>query len=76
MFIKFFRQLTKKDVGIAGGKGASLGEMVNLKIPVPPGFVILAGAFDRFLEEVDLAQEIEIQLKKVNYNDINSVDRA
>ena len=76
MFIKIFKQLTKKDVNIAGGKGASLGEMLNVKIPVPPGFVILAGAFDRFLEEVDLTQEIESQLKKVNYNDINSVDRA
>ena len=75
-FIKQFKQLTKKDVDIAGGKGASLGEMLNNKIPVPSGFVILAGAFDRFLEETDLTQEIEAQLKKVNYDDINSVDRA
>ena len=60
---------------IAGGKGASLGEMTNSKITVPPGFVILANAFDRFLKETDLTQEIEAQLKKVNYNDINSVDR-
>ncbi|MBU3965128.1 phosphoenolpyruvate synthase, partial [Patescibacteria group bacterium] len=76
MFIKTFKQLTKKDVNIAGGKGASLGEMLNNKIPVPPGFVVLAGAFDRFLQETDLAQEIEAQLEKVNYNDVNSVDRA
>ncbi len=76
MLIKDFRELTKKDVDIAGGKGASLGEMINAKIPVPSGFVILAGAFDRFLDKVDLTQEIESQLKKVNYDDINSVDRA
>ncbi|MCK4744757.1 hypothetical protein KAS41_01725 [Candidatus Parcubacteria bacterium] len=76
MFIKNFRELTKKDVDIAGGKGASLGEMINAKIPVPPGFVILAGVFDRFLEETNLTQEIEAQLKKVNYDDINSVDRV
>ncbi|MCK5061503.1 hypothetical protein KAR28_03045 [Candidatus Parcubacteria bacterium] len=75
MFIKSFKQLTKKNVDIAGGKGASLGEMTNSKIPVPPGFVILATAFDRFLKETDLTQEIEAQLKKVNYDDINSVDR-
>ncbi|MCK4553420.1 hypothetical protein KAU19_00455 [Candidatus Parcubacteria bacterium] len=76
MFIKTFQQLTKKDVNTAGGKGASLGEMTKAKIPVPSGFVILAGVFDRFLEETDLTQEIEAQLHKINYDDINSVDRA
>lgn len=76
MFIKTFKQLTKKDVKIAGGKGASLGEMTNAKIPVPPGFVILAPAFDRFLNETDLGVEIEAILKKVKHEDINSVDRA
>ncbi|NMC51246.1 hypothetical protein GYA54_00765 [Candidatus Kuenenbacteria bacterium] len=75
-FTKNFREITKKDVGIAGGKGASLGEMLNAKIPVPPGFVVLATAFDRFLEETDLKQEIQAELDKVNYKDTNSVDRA
>ena len=76
MFIKTFKQLTKKDVSIAGGKGASLGEMTKAGIPVPPGFTVLASAFDRFLEETDLDIEIEAILKKVNHQDINSVDRA
>ena len=76
MFTKTFKQLTKKDVGIAGGKGASLGEMTRAGIPVPPGFVVLASAFDKFLEETDLAIEVETTLKKVNHKDINSVDRA
>ena len=76
MFIQFFSKIGKKDAAIAGGKGASLGEMTQSKIPVPPGFVILAGAFDRFLIETDLEQELEAQLKKVNYKDINSVDGA
>ena len=75
-FIKFFSEISKKDVGIAGGKGASLGEMTQVKIPVPPGFVILSSAFDRFLEETDLLQDIQAQLDKVNYRDTNSVDRA
>ncbi len=75
MFIKSFKQITKKNVAEAGGKGASLGEMTKAKIPVPPGFVVLAAAFERFLEETDLRQEVEAQLAKVNYDDINSVDR-
>ena len=76
MFTKFFKDINKKSVAEAGGKGASLGEMTKAKIPVPPGFVILAGAFERFLEETDLTQEVAAQLQKVNYKDISSVDNA
>jgi pyruvate,water dikinase len=75
MFTKFFKDLTSKNVNIAGGKGASLGEMTNAGIPVPPGFVILADAFDKFLEETDLFQDIDAQLGKINYDDINTIDR-
>jgi len=75
-YVKTFKQISKKDVAIAGGKGASLGEMLNAKIPVPPGFVVLAPAFERFLTETDLGVEIAARLKKVNYKDTNSVDRA
>lgn len=75
-FTKVFSRLSKKDVGEAGGKGASLGEMTGAKIPVPPGYVLLAPAFDRFLEETDLTQEVAAILKKINYSDINAVDGA
>ncbi len=76
MFIKTFKQLSKKDVAIAGGKGASLGEMTGAGMSVPPGFVVLASAFDQFLKETDLDAEIESVQKKVNHKDINSVDKA
>lgn len=75
-YIKTFKELNCKDVGIAGGKGASLGEMLNAKMPVPPGFVVLASAFDRFLEETDLGIEIAAQLAKINFKDINSIERT
>ncbi len=73
--IKFFKQLSKSDVAIAGGKGASLGEMTQAKIPVPPGFVVLSSAFDRFLEETNLKEDVAAQLKKVNPDDTNSIDK-
>jgi len=76
MFIKNFKQISKKDVGIAGGKGASLGEMAQAGMPVPPGFVVLVEAFEKFLEETDLFMEVDSKIKKINYKDINSVDRA
>ncbi|MDP3986421.1 MAG: PEP/pyruvate-binding domain-containing protein [Candidatus Veblenbacteria bacterium] len=70
-----FSQLSKNDTHRAGGKGASLGEMTRAKIPVPPGYVVLASAFDRFLHETNLEVDIESQLKKVNHKDISSVDK-
>ncbi len=74
--LKFFKDISKSNVAEAGGKGASLGEMTGAGIPVPPGFVVLASAFDRFLEETNLNLEINARLKEVNLADINSVDRA
>ncbi|MFA6918606.1 MAG: PEP/pyruvate-binding domain-containing protein [Patescibacteria group bacterium] len=76
MFIKKFKEISKHDADIAGGKGASLGEMTKAKIAVPPGFVILAPSFDKFLEETMLFEDIQSILNKVNHKDINSVDRA
>jgi len=76
MFVKSFQNLSKSDVTIAGGKGASLGEMLRAGIPVPPGFVVLAPAFEKFFEETDLTQEVMAQLDQVNYADVNSIDNA
>jgi len=75
MYTKTFKEISYKDVEIAGGKGASLGEMTKAKIPVPPGFVITVDSFNKFLEETDLIVEIASQIKQINYKDINSVDR-
>ncbi len=81
-FIKSFTQLSKKDTNIAGGKGASLGEMTNAKIQVPKGFVILASAFDYFIDQKNRKQtaevglEIKAKISEVNFNDTNSIDKA
>ncbi len=81
-FTKQFIQLSKKDTNIAGGKGASLGEMIKAKIPVPPGFVILVSAFEYFIDQKTRKQtsevglEIDAKLSKVNFNDTNSIDKA
>lgn len=81
-FILLFSKISAKDIKIAGGKGASLGEMAGAKIPVPDGFVILADAFDYFLnmksraETAEVGLEIKAELSKINFNDVNSIDRA
>jgi len=76
MYIKFFNQISAKDNKIAGGKGASLGEMSQVKIPVPPGFVVLASAFEDFIKENHLDVEIDAQLKKVNVKKVSTVEKV
>ena len=71
-----FLKINKSSISLAGGKGASLGEMSGVGIPVPPGFVVLASTFDRFVEEADIVDDIQAELDKVNYKDTNSIDRA
>jgi len=75
-YILPFSKINKKDVGKAGGKGASLGEMTQAKIPVPSGFVVLASAFQRFIDENNIEIEINKWIKKANPKDIESVEEA
>ena len=76
MYLKFFKDISKKSVDIAGGKGASLGEMTKAGIPVPPGFVILSSAFEQFIADTDVNVEIDASLDRVNHQDMNSVENA
>ena len=75
-FIRWFSELSNKDVGVAGGKGASLAEMYNLKIPVPPGFIITAQAFEYFLQSTELDRKIFEVLRVLDVNDTAELDRA
>ena len=76
MFTLPFSQLSKHSNDLAGGKGASLGEMLNHHIPVPDGFVVLATTFDQFLHATDLTQEIEAILKNTDHQVVSNVDKA
>lgn len=76
MFTKTFSTLGKTDAEIAGGKGASLGEMLNTGIPVPDGYVVLSTTFDAFLKEADLIQEVDAILENVDHKTISSVESA
>lgn len=76
MFTKKFSGINKDDIAIAGGKGASLGEMSQARLPVPNGFVILSNAFDRFIQEAGIKADIDATLDSVNKEDINTVEQA
>ena len=65
-YSKTFNYLSKNNISIVGGKGASLGEMTQAGISVPNGFVILTNAFEKVLRENNLTKKINLELKKVN----------
>ncbi len=71
-FIKWFSNLNKDSGNIAGGKGANLAEIYNLGVPVPPGFVITAQAYDYFIK--DIKEKIKELLSQINYEDTKKLD--
>ncbi len=76
MNIAWFEELRKEDVGIAGGKGANLGEMVNAKLPVPPGFVVTAEAYRIFIKENGIRKEINDILDKTNVDNSSELQNS
>lgn len=67
-FIYWFKEIGKEDIDLVGGKGANLGEMLKIGIPVPPGFIISASAYFYFISENDLLEKIKEYLKETDKN--------
>jgi pyruvate, water dikinase len=64
--ILWFKDIHYEDVNIVGGKGANLGEMYNLGIPVPNGFVVTAPAYFQFIKNNNLKAAISDILKTID----------
>ncbi len=75
-YIMPFKQLGKKDIPTAGGKGANLGEMTTAGFPVPPGFVLTTAAYDVFVQAHDLQQRIVDLASEVSADDPQSSEEA
>ncbi|NTW22603.1 hypothetical protein HGA34_03620 [Candidatus Falkowbacteria bacterium] len=75
-YTKKFKELSKKSAHIAGGKGASLGEMINSGIPVPDGFVVMTLSFDLFIKKNNIESEISSILASVNIKDSQTIEEA
>ncbi len=56
--------------GLLGGKGANLGDMTRIGVPVPPGFTISTAACNAYLQSdgvmpADLLDQVSSALKKI-----------
>ena len=56
--VRWLDEIRSDDIGSVGGKGASLGEMTAAGLPVPPGFVVTAETYRRFIEETGIDEEL------------------
>jgi len=74
--IAFFKEIRKDDIPLVGGKGANLGEMVNMDLPVPPGFAITVPAYELFIKENNLEKRILDILKTVDVDQPEQLNQA
>ncbi len=76
-FIRWFDQVGMQDVGLVGGKNASLGEMYRQLTPrgirIPNGFATTADAYRMFLIDSGLDDKVQQLLSGMNASDVNSL---
>ncbi len=75
--ILWFNEVTNKDVGLVGGKNASLGEMhqklTKKGVNVPNGFALTAHAYRHFMKNSGLMDKIKEILKDLNTRNIKNL---
>jgi len=77
-FVMWFSEIRKEDIPEVGGKGANLGELTSIGVPVPNGFCVTAQAYFYFLEQSGLKKEIAALLTGLNPEDnkrLNAVSK-
>ncbi|MGA2681758.1 MAG: phosphoenolpyruvate synthase [Candidatus Bathyarchaeia archaeon] len=76
--VLWFDDVRNTDVHLVGGKNASLGEMISVGLPVPPGFAVTAYSYEKYIQEKNIAEEIYkiINETVTNPNDPKQYDVA
>ncbi len=71
-----FSEIRKHDVGLAGGKGANLGELCSAGLPVPPGFVVPAQAYLAAMDGAGVRERLAEGSSGLPVMDPVALDRA
>ena len=74
--VVWFVEVDKEDLPLVGGKGANLGELTKLEIPVPPGFIVTTQSYFHFLDESGLRAKIRAILKKLDVDDSRQLEKS
>jgi len=75
-YILQFHHIGVTDVARVGSKGANLGEMMRLGIPVPPGFIVTMQAYSAYIDACDLRPQIYDILKNLDINNNQLLDEV
>jgi pyruvate,water dikinase len=75
-YLLWFSEIEKNDLAFVGGKGANLGEMTKVGLPVPNGFVVTVKAYFEFLEKNNLREPIKKILAEIKSGDPASFRKA
>jgi len=75
-FILDFSKLDKSSLPMVGGKNASLGEMINAGIRVPPGFAVTTDSYSVFIDSAKIQDKIFDLLSDLNPDDIEALNKA
>ncbi len=76
MGVLWLDEVDKDDIPLVGGKGANLGELLRLGVPVPEGFVVDASTFKHFIESTGLKDKIIEILSSVDVNNMKELEEA
>jgi len=72
--VLWLEEIKKEDIPSVGGKGASLGEMTSIGLPVPKAFVVTAQAFRRFLVETGIEDTLFRRLERLDVDDNGALE--
>ncbi len=71
--ILWFKEVNKSNIAEVGGKGANLGEMFNIGLPIPPGFCVTAQAYKKFIEDIGIDKKIYSVLANLDVEDTDKL---
>jgi len=74
-FVKNFEAINKDMFQECGGKASHLGELTSLKLNVPRGFCVVAGAFSHHLKHNNLDEQIAEIARCIYYDDFQDLEQ-
>ena len=73
--ICWFEECRKDSIPLVGGKCASLGELINAGVRVPPGFALTTEGYRRFMAEAGIDREVQSLLAGVDARDLDALEK-
>lgn len=75
-YVLWFEECDLDSISLVGGKNASLGELLNAQIPVPPGFAVTTNAYNLFIDQGKIKDKIFSFLKQVDPKKVETGETA